>query len=215
VINSVETYPDCDVNPRQAVNFIGGNAKFQDPYRRDIFAVDKISLDNIEKKIDACVKESIEASDVIIITLGLVESWRDISTGRFVCSGSVPIRSSNRRGYEFVLTDFNDNYENLLWVCNLLRKRYKNKEIVLTVSPVPLHRTFTTNDVVTANMYSKSVLRAVAGKIEAEFDSVHYWPSFEIASKMDLYKEDGRHVTEEGISFIVENFLKAYTVKID
>lgn len=34
--------------------------------------------------------------------------------------------------------------------------------MVLTVSPVPLTATFTDKDVVTANMYSKSVLRTVA-----------------------------------------------------
>jgi hypothetical protein len=78
------------------------------------------------------------------------------------------------------------------------------------VSPVPLGRTFTDDDIVIANGYSKAQLRAVAGQIDAEFDNVIYWPSYEIALRADLFRPDGRHITEDGVRFIMDRFLATH-----
>ena len=45
---------------------------------------------------------------------------------------------------------------------DLLFSRYPEKNVVLTVSPVPLAMTYASTDIGTANMESKSILRAVA-----------------------------------------------------
>ena len=74
---------------------------------------------------------------------------------------------------------------------------------MLTVSPVTLEATATDNDVVVANLESKSLLRAVAGQVSREFDNVHYFPSYELAMYYDIFEEDGRHVTREAVARII------------
>jgi hypothetical protein len=81
---------------------------------------------------------------------------------------------------------------------------------VLSVSPVPLEATATDNDVVVANLESKSLLRAVAGPVSREFDNVHYFPSYEFAMYYDIFEEDGRHVTREAVARIINVFFQSF-----
>src|SRR5205814_997770 len=55
------------------------------------------------------------------------------------------------------------------------------KKVLLTVSPVPLQTTFTGQDAVVANNYSKSVLRVCAQNLFMKYSNVDYFPSYEIA----------------------------------
>jgi hypothetical protein len=87
---------------------------------------------------------------------------------------------------------------------------WPEKTLVLTVSPVALAKTFTNQDIIVANCESKSQLRAVAGQIRREFPNVCYWPSFEIATKQDVYCRDGRHVSPQAVQFIIDNFFRAH-----
>ena len=48
-------------------------------------------------------------------------------------------------------------------------------------------RTFTDHDVITANMYSKSVLRTVAGGVAAANRNVDYFPSYESVMLTPLF----------------------------
>lgn len=78
------------------------------------------------------------------------------------------------------------------------------------MSPVALSRTFSESDVITANTESKSILRAVAGELRREFPNLVYWPSYEIALAQDVYQDDGRHVTPEGVKQIVDQFVSVH-----
>ena len=51
-------------------------------------------------------------------------------------------------------------------------------KIVLTVYPVPFSDTFSGQDVIVANTYSKSVLRCVAQDLTELYDHVDYFPSY-------------------------------------
>ncbi len=91
---------------------------------------------------------------------------------------------------------------------NMLNKINKCK-VILTTSPVPLAMTFREVDHVIANTESKSILRAVCGQIEREYDNVIYYPSYELAIHTDrptVFKPDGRHVKSKFISFIMSHF---------
>jgi hypothetical protein len=202
-------FPPLPVRPG-AKKAMDGAARFQDPYRKDVLGVDEAAIARASEKVDACVRDAIHKADVYVITLGLIEAWRDRQTGRHVWSEKVRRLVPDPERIEFDLSDFHANHANVHRVCSLLRERFPERRIILTVSPVGLMRTFSGEDIVVANTYSKSVLRAVAGQIVREFDNVLYWPSYELALRMDLYEEDGRHVSPEGIDFIVGNFLKAY-----
>jgi cellulose biosynthesis protein BcsQ len=200
-----------NIDPKSIPGRIGYHPRFQDPYRKNVFGTDYDAVVDASRRLDHCFRDALDAADVYIVTLGHTETWQDVSTGRYVWSEKVRQQVANPENIQFRPTDFEDNYENLRWVCAALRERFPAKKVVLTVSPISLKKTFTDNDLVIANMYSKSVLRAAAGKVADDFDNVLYWPSYELALKMDLYREDGRHVSQEGIDFIVSNFLRAYS----
>jgi hypothetical protein len=189
------------------VGAFANGALYQDPYRKHIFADSLESLETLTRRLDACIHDAIRSVDVYIITLGLIEVWRDRRSGRYVCRAP---SSSQMDDVEFVLSDFAGNLDNMRRVCSLIAAHRPGAQIVLTVSPVALGRTFTGRDVVVANMESKSLLRAVAGQIDREFDNVTYWPSYEIAMREDVFKDDGRHVTTQAVEKILDAFIETH-----
>lgn len=85
--------------------------------------------------------------------------------------------------------------------------------IVLTVSPVPLSRTFTGQDVAVANCYSKSVLRAAAEAVVQQYDFVDYFPSYESVTLSDprlAWDLDRVHVTGEVVKANIERLVALY-----
>jgi hypothetical protein len=49
------------------------------------------------------------------------------------------------------------------------------------LSPIPLQLTFSKNDIFSANIYSKSVLRAAVENVISTDEGVFYFPSYELA----------------------------------
>lgn len=186
---------------------LGGAELYQDPFRRQVFADSLERLAELSARIDDCIRDAIQVADVYVITLGLIEAWRDRATGRHLCCAPP---SEKRADCEFVLGDFATNLDNVRRVCSLIATNRPGTRIILTVSPVALRRTFTGRDIIVANMESKSVLRAVAGQIAREFDQVTYWPSYEVGMREDIFEKDGRHVTRQGVEKIVGAFLETH-----
>jgi len=151
----------------------------------------------------------------VIITLGLVEVWRDLEADVYINSTPVPpLLQTQGDRYEFRLTSFVDNWANLEAI-HALMSRYGHPDfrIVITVSPVPLMTTFSKMDVVLANTYAKSLLRSVAQEWAAAHDNVDYFPSYEIVQNSDraaAWESDLRHVRGAGADQIMELFLQAY-----
>jgi GSCFA family len=161
------------------------------------------------------VSKRIANCRAVIITLGLVEVWRDCEVDLY--TNSTPARSvlkTQPKRYEFHLTSFAQNWANLEAIHALLT-RYCHPEvrIVITVSPVPLMATFSKMDVVVANTYGKSLLRAVAQEWAAAHVNVDYFPSYEIvqnSNRAAVWERDLRHVTGAGVQHIMELFLRNY-----
>jgi len=152
---------------------------------------------------------------VVIITLGLVEIWRDLEADVYTNSTPVPELLQTQPGrYEFHLTSFAENWANLEAIHALLsRCGHPDLRIVITVSPVPLMTTFSTMDVVVANTYAKSLLRAVAQEWAAAHGNVDYFPSYEIVLNSDraaAWEADLRHVKGAGAQHIMELFVQSY-----
>ena len=187
----------------------GGKFTWQDPYRKHVYAADLESILDLSGAMDRTIAEGIHTAELYIITLGLIETWRNKKNQLHICNRPNTRNQDVLDNAEFHLTGFADNYENMRRVCELIREHYPQRKIVLTVSPVGLKRTFRDIDVVVANAESKSVLRAVAGQIEREFDNVTYWPSYELSLRHDIYKEDGRHVRSEVVDHIIGTFAEA------
>lgn len=189
---------------------LGWSRTYQDPYRRTMYAGDLDSLAELSETINKTVDAGLEAAEIIIITLGLTECWRNRSNGLYICLGPKSETDETLDRLDFHPSSYSENYQNLAIVMDKIRGAYPDKEVVLSVSPVPLGRTWTGQDVVVANMTSKSILRAAAAQVCAERPYIHYWPSFEYASRRDVYEADGRHVTYGHVEEIITSFIQAH-----
>jgi hypothetical protein len=98
----------------------------------------------------------------------------------------------------------------------LLRRHGKRgQKIVLTVSPVPLGRTFTDMDVIVANTMAKSTLRVAAHRLSDRIEGLDYFPSYEAVMHSDpnlCWQRDRRHVSDVIVGRIIETFLNRYGV---
>jgi hypothetical protein len=151
----------------------------------------------------------------VIVTLGLAEVWRDTKANVFVNRTPIPsLFKSNPDRYEFQLSSFAENWANLEATYELLtRYGHPDFHIVVTVSPVPLMNTFSTMDIVVANAWAKSLLRAVAHEWAVAHANVDYFPSYEIVQNSDraaVWEKDLRHVTGPGVQHIMQLFLRKY-----
>ena len=151
----------------------------------------------------------------VIVTLGLVEVWRDIEADVYLNNTPIPsLLETGPDRYELHLTTFAQNWANLQALHALLsRYGHPDLRIVVTVSPVPLHATFLKMDVVSATTYAKSLLRAVAQQWAAAHENVDYFPSYEIVQNSEraaIWESDRIHVRVAGLHHIMGLFLQSY-----
>src|SRR5438876_3409868 len=161
------------------------------------------------------VTERITGCRGVIVTLGLAEVWRDLKANVFVNRTPIPsLFKSDPDRYEFQLSNFVENWANLEATYELLtRYGHPDFHIIVTVSPVPLMNTFSTMDIVVANAWAKSLLRAVAQEWAMTHPNVDYFPSYEIVKSSDpaaVWEQDLRHVTGPGVQHIMKLFLRKY-----
>src|SRR6266496_2435056 len=161
------------------------------------------------------VTKRIRTCRAVVVTLGLAEVWRDVQADVFVNCTPIPSLSKTQPGrYEFHLTSFAQNWANLEAIYALLSQYgHPDFHIVITVSPVPLLNTFSTMDIVVANTWAKSLLRAVAHEWAAAHPNVDYFPSYEIVQNSDraaTWERDLRHVRGAGVHHIMDLFRRNY-----
>jgi hypothetical protein len=152
---------------------------------------------------------------VVFITLGLVEAWYDKQAG--VHLNTTPTREMRELfpgRYELVVADYPRNMANMEKLHALLTAHgHPELQMVVTTSPVPLNATFTGQDIVVANTYSKSTLRAVAQDFAAVHTNVQYFPSYEIVmnSERDMaWEDDLRHVKGGMTNHVMDLFMRNF-----
>lgn len=178
-----------------------------------------VSLDRAlerREEIRRLYADAIRKSRVIIITLGLIETWYDSVTGRYLNETPDPHLLREHPGrffFEVMSVD-----EARLVVFSLIDELAANgpsdQSILLTVSPIPLSRTFTNDDVIVANMYSKSLLRVVAEEARRKYDHVDYFASYESVMLSDrgfAWQDDLIHASRKIIAANVDRMLVSYT----
>ena len=200
--------------PRDSIVDVGSGL-YYDPHTNPDLPLADLNETLRRRSIIQLVSSRIAQCRVVIITLGLVEVWRDKIANTFI--NTAPIHealSSHADRYEFQISDFGQNLTNLEQVHALLSQfGHPDFHVVVTVSPVPLMATFSTQDVVIANTYSKSMLRAVAQEWAAAHENVHYFPSYEIVLNSErtvIWEEDLRHVRGPVVHHIIGIFLEHY-----
>lgn len=165
-------------------------------------------------KVIAEVKES----DVLIVTLGLVEIWYDLQAQCYL--NIAPTKELVRKfpgRYEMRVQSYHDILDDLEAIYGLMKKHMHDKaQMLVTVSPVPLHASFRGQDVLQANTYSKSVQRAAVDEFLNQKTRVNYFPSYEIVALASRERawtaSDFRHVHADMVAHIMSNFLTSYVV---
>ena len=161
------------------------------------------------------VRKMISEMDVLILTLGLTETWIDDPTGIVfpTAPGTIAGKYDSSR-HVFENMRYPAIYQDLTYTISLLREVNPNLRVVLTVSPVPLTATATGGHVLNATTYSKSVLRAVAQDVVGDYADVDYFPSYEIITgspfKSAFYEGNLRSVTRAGVDNVMSIFFEAY-----
>lgn len=198
-------------------NYIKEDFKLVNLYFKNRTASQSINecILEIDNKL-SIFRRSLLQSNIIIITLGLIETWIDkISRLTWHSFHGDPIsKTAVNNKADFKLLNYEENNNNLRDIINAILEIDREKKIILTVSPIPLSFTFTPKDVVIANRYSKSLLRAV---IENFIDNknIFYFPSFEIITDCigfpESYAEDYRHIDLKYFKeYIAPLFIKTF-----
>ncbi len=166
------------------------------------------------------VKDMLKKTDVFVYTFGLTEAWihRESGTVYPVAPGTIA-GSYDESNHVFKNFGFNDIYSDFKAFRVVLKEINPLARFIITVSPVPLTATATDDYVLTATIYSKSVLRAVAGELSNEFDDVDYFPSYELIashfSRGMFYQNNLRSVTQAGVGNAMRLFFSEHQLKIE
>ena len=158
----------------------------------------------------------VATADVVILTLGYVETWFDRKLGLYLnVSPPAPLIRAQPERFEFRVLGYGDVLEGLERLHTLLMKhRVKPMKMLVTVSPVPLLATFRDMDVLVANAYSKSVQRAALEEFVQGKEGVDYFPSYEFVTLSNpavaWARNDYRHVSSDVINRIMSNVLTSY-----
>lgn len=199
-----------------------GGQGFVDPYRPQI---QPGGFDTVEELLAdrqqhlAAVKKMFATCDVFFFTLGLTESWCNVSDGAiYPLSPGVAGGTFHAEKHKFVNFTVAEVIADLTVFVDLIRAVNPSVRIILTVSPVPLVATAESSHVLVSNTYSKSVLRVAADSVSRSRNDVVYFPSYEIITghfnRGKYFAEDLRTVTEEGVSHVMRVFMKHFANKL-
>lgn len=157
----------------------------------------------------------LKSADVFIFTLGLTETWEHITSGTVYPTAPGTIAGSfDGTKIHFKNLTFAEVYSDMIAFRSLLKGLNPSARLLLTVSPVPLTATASPEHVLPATVYSKSVLRAVAGQLSFEFEDVDYFPSYEIIAsppvKGRFYMDNLRNVAPAGVATVMRTFFQQH-----
>ncbi|ATQ78180.1 hypothetical protein CR152_29445 [Massilia violaceinigra] len=162
------------------------------------------------------VRSAFAQLDVLIFTLGLTQAWEALDDGAVfpLCPGVAggSFDALRHRVHNFSVAEVTGD---MLALIDLLRAVNPAARLILTVSPVPLAAGAAAHEhVLTANTWSKSVLRVACADIVARRERVAYMPSYELitgAHARGAYvADDLRSVTEAGVSHVMRVFLRHF-----
>lgn len=207
---------------RQFLEWIYENKTDNSGYWYDETETKKIHKWIPEKEAKIYKKEFSEA-DVIVITLGLSEVWRDKQTGGVFWRG-VPNKIYDANKHIFTNSTVSENQENIEKIIDLIHNNNPETLVVLTLSPVPLKATFKNQPCILSDCVSKSTLRvAIEQACNNKIKNVIYWPSFEVfkwlGNHLDFsvfstnsrdYSNTCRHANPIIVKSIVDIFLDLF-----
>lgn len=186
---------------------------FVDPFRGyDTSYPDEDALLASRVDADAAANALFRDARVVVVTLGLIETWRSPTTGNVYRQIPHPAVFPTL-GAVFQRLTVAEMLDDLERIRTIVRDRI-GADLILTTSPVPLHTTFTPLDVRVANVESKSRIRAATSEFVDRHADVRYFHSYEMVvtaeRQSDYFRDDGRHVHRHAVGYIVAEFLRTF-----
>jgi len=164
----------------------------------------KETLDEINQNL-AKGRDGIKSANYIFITLGSAWVYNHKERNHIVANcHKIP-----NTEFEKQLLSFQDVHLILRHIPEFLAAKKINAQIVFTVSPVRHWK-----DGAIENQRSKSILNSAIHEVVDEFESCHYFPSYEFM--MDdlrdyrFYGQDMLHPTPQAIHYIWEKFMESF-----
>jgi hypothetical protein len=193
-----------------------GNDGIVDPFRPGLkfTAMDNSEFDLINKFHLDATRRAFESADVFVFTLGLTEGWVSKQDGSTypACPGTIAGTFDSNK-YEFKNFSVDEIVKDLSWFITKLTENNPKIRFILSVSPVPLVATATSDHVLSATIYSKSALRVAAHEIEKFFSNVTYFPAYEIITgpqaPQEFFESDRRNVSKAGVELVMQTLLNA------
>ena len=186
---------------------VNGQVEFRDPFREDVIFK---SLAEYESSYDAhlaAARRALLEAQVFVLTLGMNEVWR--IKGENVVFSRSPWRIAAGVVERKVLT-VEENVHELQQMLDLWRQHNSEVQLIVSVSPIPLHATFRGSEqhVVAANAHSKATLRLAAEEFCRRNRGVHYFPSYEsvMYCTADAWQGDQRHVSPTAVDKVMQLF---------
>ena len=184
-----------------------------DPFRAyDTSFFDEATLLASRADADAAADALFREAKVVVVTLGLIETWRSATTGNTFRQIPHPavFPTLGAMFHRLTVAEMLDDLERIRTVV----RDHLGAELIITTSPVPLHTTFTPLDVRVANVESKSRIRAAVSEFVDRHPEVRYFHSYEMVvtaeRQSDYFRDDGRHVHRHAVRYIVSRFLDLF-----
>lgn len=182
----------------------------RDPFREDVEYTPEEAADlaGVWEAHLKCSRAALQEADIVILTVGLNEVFQYLPTGHYL--HRTPWGLNPALWTKSILT-VDQNYQTLKTGIERLRQHNPEVQIIISVSPVPLARTFRRDvHVAAATMHSKAVLRTAVEALCATVPGVHYMASFETVMYPGLgitaWSPDERHVSDEIVGKVMRLF---------
>lgn len=185
-----------------------------DPFRPGLRypADDDDEFDLQTERHFAATRAAFDAATVIVVTLGLTEMWMSREDGAAYpgAPGTIAGTFDPQRHVMHELT-VDEVVDDLVAFAGIVRETNPAARFIVTVSPVPLVATATTDHVVVASIRSKSVLRIAAERFVEADSASSYFPSYEIIAgpqaPHEYFETDRRSVSPSGVSAVMRTLL--------
>lgn len=163
----------------------------------------------------AAVARAMVQADVVILTLGLTETWQDRPTGTvYPTAPGVIADAPDAADIGLLTLSHDDVVADLRAILAHLRGLNRAVRLILTVAPGPLVATAAGGHVLVATAACKAILRAAVATVMADDAGVDYFPSFEIitnpAARGGFFESNLRTPTPKGIAVVLGHFLGAH-----
>ena len=166
-----------------------------DPYRKYISWPSERDMHAEREAHFAAVRAMVAETDVLILTLGLSEVWRNKEDKR--CFYLIPPPGVlDLDKHEHVLQRPEECIADLERFYEIVHEHNPSLRLITTLSPVPLMATYFDRHAVVSDAASKATLRTALHWFNQNHPEVIYFPSYEMAVRTPdwPYDADNRHV---------------------